>query len=126
MSYGVEQPVHPLNESTLFKWTGHIRNFCRGLYRIVNTTSAYTIAEQIFYIRVDATSGAVTITLPKAATYLGRRILVKKVDASANAVTVSRTGSDTIEGSNTVSLAAQWDSLYIIAGASGSWEIIAQ
>jgi hypothetical protein len=82
------------------------------------------VEPQIYYVRADATGGAFTVTLPAANLNIGRRMFIKKVDASGNAVTVSRSGSDTIEGSNTVSLAAQWDKLQIISGAENSWEVI--
>ena len=59
---------------------------------------------------VDATAGAVTVTLPIGRRYRGWRATVKKVDASLNAVTVNA-GTATIDGAGTVALAAQWQSL---------------
>jgi hypothetical protein len=86
--------------------------------------AAYTVPDNVFYVRADATAGAFAVTIPEAGSRLGRRLLIKKIDASGNAVTVTRSGSDTFEGSNTISLAAQWAKTYIIAAISGSWEKI--
>jgi uncharacterized membrane protein len=106
------------------RWRNKVRDFFRNFYRIKNVTAAYTVEDDYYYIRVDATAGAVTVTLPVASKKLGRSILIKKVDSSGNAVTVSRQGTDTIEGSNTVSLAAQWNKTLVVAGAALSWEKI--
>jgi len=67
-------------------------------------TGAYTVVETDIgkTILVDATGGAVTITLLAAATAGdGFALTVKKVDASANAVTVDGDASETIDGATT-------------------------
>jgi hypothetical protein len=76
----------------------------------------------VFYVRVDATAGAVTITLPSALDCGGRQILVCKVDSSGNAVTVQRRGSDAIESGTSVSLSAQWDKTLLISNDVDGWE----
>lgn len=125
MAYELENPQsHAGDEISLMNWLGKLSRFIRSFYTVMNVTAACTVRPNVFYYRADATNGAFTVSLPDAAVHLGKRVLIKKVDSSANAVTVSRTGSDTIEGSNTVSLSAQWDSLYVIAGAANSWEVI--
>lgn len=91
---------------------------------IANVSSAYTVPENVFFVRVDATSAPVTITLPSALDRGGRQIGVKKVDASANAVTVARSGSDTIDGATTQSLAAQYSRLIVISNDNLSWDLI--
>jgi hypothetical protein len=45
-----------------------------------------------FYLKVDATAGAVVVNLPAAASHPGRVLVIKKKDASANAVTPTRAG----------------------------------
>lgn len=82
---------------------------------VVSKTSAYTLTEANDICLVDATGGAVTITLPTAAGKPGRTYTVKKIDASANAVTVDGDGSETIDGAANVSLAAQWDSVRLFS-----------
>ncbi len=61
---------------------------------------------------VDATAGAVMITLPAASDSAHRVMSFKKVDASGNAVTIDA-GTDTIDGAGTQVLAAQYDGLTI-------------
>ena len=87
---------------------------------IVAKTANYTAVESDENIFVDATAGAVAITLP-AASIDGCCISVWKTDNSVNAVTVSRAGSDTIEGANTVSLALQYDAVDLIADGTATW-----
>lgn len=89
----------------------------------INITSAYTIPADIFAVRVNATGGAVTVTLPTAVENEGRKIFVKKTDASGNAVTVDGNGSETIDGAANVSLPAQYDAVFIYCNGV-SWDII--
>ena len=67
---------------------------------------------------VDATGGAVTLTLPLAAAIIGRVISVKKIDASGNAVTVDGSGSETIDGASTAVLTSQYDSVTVMTDGS--------
>ncbi len=75
-------------------------------------------------VTVDATAGPITITLPTitaaSPSILGARYDIKKTDASANAITVS--GAETIDGAATATLAAQYDSISISAGAT-EWHV---
>jgi hypothetical protein len=70
---------------------------------------------------VDATNGAVAMTLPTGATP-GTQISVEKVDSTANAVSI--TGSIR-GGTATLSLTYQYESLEFIADAAGSWRPVA-
>lgn len=75
-------------------------------------TAAYTVvaADHGRLILVDATAGAVTITLPAAATAGdGFRVGVKKTDATVNAVTVDGDAAETIDGAATRVLSGQHD-----------------
>jgi hypothetical protein len=90
---------------------------------IVTKTADYTATANDFTIRCDATSGAVTITLPAAASHTGRIYRVKKVDASANAVTIDGNSSETIDGSATVSSTTQYAS-WTIQSNGTNWDII--
>lgn len=64
---------------------------------------------------VDASGGAVTITLPDRAANVGKVYTIKRVSASNNVV-VSRAGSDTIDGATSKTLASQYAAITIIAG----------
>lgn len=72
----------------------------------VNISADYTakLSDRIVY--VDATAGAVGVTLYDALPAKDYKFTVKKIDASGNAVTVI---SDAVEFSTSVSLAAQGD-----------------
>jgi Pectate lyase superfamily protein len=67
-------------------------------------------------------AGGITITLPPA-TNKGQRLMIKKSDAGAGAVTISRAGADTIQGANTIALAAQWASRVLVADGVSTWEV---
>ena len=80
-----------------------------------------TVADEVFL--VDATAGAVTVTLPSVSRLAGKSYTIKKTDASANAVTIDGDGSETIDGAATQSLASQWDSVTVVSDGSG-WYIV--
>lgn len=67
-------------------------------------TSAYTIIGDDGTILVDASAGAVTITLPNSTTRRGREYTIRKVDSSTNAVTINRTSTNTIHNGSLTSL----------------------
>lgn len=74
-------------------------------------------------IYADATSAGITVTLPAAST-TDKKFLVKKIDSSGNTVTITRAGSDTIEGSNTVVLSAQYQWLVIQSDGTATWKVV--
>lgn len=86
-------------------------------------TGPYTMTSSDFAVLVNAGVKAITIKLPSAST-TGQLVHVKKIDASANKVTVERQGTDTIESSTSKTLAAEYDSLTLIAGGNGIWYIL--
>lgn len=95
-------------------------------YLLVSTNSTLTVSSQRQLIDVDATAGAITITLPSATTVgSGWAVQIRKSDASANLVTISRAGSDTINGATTLSLAVQHQSLILFSLGGTSWGVVA-
>jgi hypothetical protein len=94
----------------------------RQNWKLVSKTSAYTAASETV-ILVDASGGAVTITLPPAASSSGRRYVVKKIDSSANAVTLDGNGSETIDGATTLPLYCQYDFVGVVCDGS-NWLVI--
>ena len=84
-------------------------------------TASETLEADDYLVLVDATSGAVTASLPTALSKEGSQIIVKKIDVSANAVTVDADASETIDGSTTTSLAAQYDSVTVISDGTEWW-----
>mgnify|MGYP001175561262 FL=1 len=92
--------------------------------RIVTTAaSAYTLTRLDAIVLVDATTSAVTVNVPAAASYNERQWIVKKIDASANAVTLDATGANTIDGAGTLALASQWDSAHIVSNGT-AWFVL--
>ncbi len=75
---------------------------------IATKTGNYTATLDDDTILVDATSGAITITLPAASTATNKVLTVKKIDSSANTVTVAPNEAETIDGATTMVLSAPW------------------
>jgi len=73
-------------------------------------------------ILCDCTSNAITVNLPSA---IGNqaRLTIKKIDSGGNAVTVDGQGSQTIDGSETATLSAQYASVTIISD-NNNWFIV--
>lgn len=90
---------------------------------IVTETTNYTATTSDYTILVDATAGAVTITLPAASGLTGQVINIKKIDSSSNAVTISRAGTDTIDGGTTLSIATQYQAYTVQTNGSAWWVI---
>jgi len=85
---------------------------------IKTVTANYTATESDNTILVNASGGAVTVTLPSPSGIAGRWYSIKKIDSSVNAVTVS--GS--IEGASSYTLASQYK--YVRVQTDGSaWYI---
>lgn len=84
-------------------------------------TASFTVDQPGVYL-VDATAGAVTATLPDAATSAGWFVMVVKTDGGGNAVSVARAGSDTIQGSaSALSCASQYDKAAVFSVGSTDW-----
>lgn len=86
--------------------------------RSLTASAALLVSDHV--VLVDATAGAVTLTLPPAASLgPGFRYQLHKIDASANAVTVDANATETIDGATTKTIAAQWGSLALFVGPNG-------
>lgn len=85
--------------------------------KTTSTTNTLTAADyggnKNLFIRVDASAGAVTITLPASSTIAGFTTKIIKVDSSANAVTIKGNGSELINGANTRLLTDQYQSVIL-------------
>lgn len=108
-------------------WTIDNSSATEQLWTTVSKSANYTVVEsdRDKVILVDATSGAITISLLAAATAgNGFRLVVKKVDNSSNAVIVDGNGSETIDGATTSSMSTQYDSINLICNGSNWNEIL--
>jgi hypothetical protein len=75
-------------------------------------------------IKVDATSGNITISLLASATAgNGFMEAVKKIDSSSNTVTIAANGSEKIDGQSSITLSAQYNVIVIENDGTG-WNII--
>ena len=83
-------------------------------------TSNYTVLRSDSFIPVDASSGAVTITLLGADELKKKRLTIKKVDSSTNAVTISH-ASDTIDDGANAKLNQQYESICIMSDGTEFW-----
>lgn len=93
---------------------------------IVTKTANYTATANDGTIEGDATSGAITITLPATASSAGRIYVIKKIDSSGNAVTVDPNASETIDGATTVSLSSQYSAIIVQCNYAGTaWHKLA-
>jgi hypothetical protein len=71
---------------------------------------------------VDATGGAVTITLPAASSStIGRVYRVFKVDSSGNAVNIAPNGSNTLLAGSTTNTTAQANCLNVTGYSATAW-----
>jgi|SRR5438128_531586 len=96
-------PLPALNGANLTSLTG--TNVTHQVVTKVFADSPYTVLATDWTILVNATGGAVTVTLPTPTS--GRLLCVKKTDASANAVTLT----GTIDGVVNPTLIAQYNSV---------------
>lgn len=94
---------------------------------IVTKTTDYTATLDDQVIVCDASSGAVTITLPTAASALssgrGHVYCIFKKDSTSNDVIIDANGSETIDGELTFNLVAQYESIKVISDGT-EWLII--
>lgn len=121
----MDSPNPPYFEEKDFSkkaWFSSLYQWITRRTKVVNVTTTYSVAADVFWVRCDATGAAFTVTLPASLPWNGRQIGVKKMDASVNAVTVSRAGSDLIDGATTVSLASRYDKTLVIADGSTNWD----
>ena len=94
-------------------------------YREVTAATTATAADRV--IGVNTTSGAVTVTLPTAASVRSGFVLtIKDIGAATetNPITVARSGSDTIDGATSIILYAQYSAATLISNGSNAWRVI--
>ncbi len=90
---------------------------------VVSKTANYTATVNDYVILVDASGGAVTITLPAASTVSGRLYNIKKTDSSANAVILDGNAAETVDGSATISTTTQYQSFTVVCDGTQWWVI---
>lgn len=92
--------------------------------KVIQTkTTNYTALATDDVILCDATSGAITVTLPAASTMTRRELHIKKTDTSTNKVTVDGNGSETIDSLTTVVLHSK-DAFIRIVSDGSNWQLL--
>jgi hypothetical protein len=92
-----------------------------SLARVAVKTGAYTVTEADDVILANTAGSSFTITLFSA---LGavKPITIKKT-ATANTLTIATTSSQTIDGSTTVAITHQYESITVVSDGS-NWHVI--
>lgn len=102
----------------------NVKSFLASLVAVNNAASPYAVLGTDFYLPVDASGGAVAITLFAVSAANGavsRPIIVQKTDSSVNAVTINRAGADTIDGQTAIILQSQFATAFLTTQATGKW-----
>lgn len=89
--------------------------------KVKTVTADYTVQANDDVVKVDATAGTVTITLPDAADYSGKEFKIKKVDSTSNAVTI--TSVSAIDGSTTITLTGPQTAVEVMGDDDGEYII---
>ncbi len=90
---------------------------------ISTITSSQSLDETYHTLICDATSGAITLTLPAASGCSGRIYRIKKVDSSANSVIIDGNGAETIDGAANYTISVQYGATVIQSNGSVWWVI---
>ena len=93
----------------------------KATIRTINADYSMTWADEV--ILADASSAAITITLPDPSAYPNVPIKIKKIDSSTNAVTIAPHGTETIDGASSYDLTAQNECITLISDGT-NWYII--
>ena len=84
-------------------------------------SASFTVTQEGFYT-VDASSGAITVTLPPVDQANFALLWVKKIDSSGNFVTIQGDSGQTVED-GTVVLTKQYTSVTLISDGTQWWII---
>jgi hypothetical protein len=112
----------PSDATKLAGWLGlELANIQRAIRtpQTVSTAANYTATTAEDLVLVDATAGAITVTLPDPARAVNGTWTIKKVDASGNAVTVAAAVTTTFDAGATLSLPAQYDAATVRSTGTG-------
>lgn len=96
-----------------------------GLLSRITTTVDLTLTISHTFVKADASSGPLTITVPPASANGGRLYLIKKIDPTPNTVTIEGDGDDTIEGASNAVLTVEGECIGINADSvEDNWDIL--
>ena len=90
---------------------------------ISTKTANYTLTSSDNIINVNASGGAITITLPTAGEITGRIYTIGKIDSSANRVTIATISGQTIAGTTSRIISMQYRYITVISDGSNWYPI---
>jgi len=90
--------------------------------QVIAITSNYTVPSRNYSVFADATSGAITVTLPLAVKSKGHIIGTSKTDTTSNTVTIQRSGTDLIVGEVSHDLIVDGEVLNFISDGT-NWQL---
>ena len=111
-------PTHTLSVSGSSRFNGAV------IFKRAAKTNNYTVTNSDYYIGVDTTSNVVHLTLPSAATTrAGQTFVVKDEGGNAGSrkIAISGSGSDTIDGKNTVVLESGYAAISLYCNGSNKY-----
>jgi hypothetical protein len=88
-----------------------------------SVSANYSITTSDNVVKVDASSGAITVTLPSAVGINGQQFNIKAMDISGGNVTVATTSSQTIDGGTTATLTTQYENITVHSDGA-NWVIL--
>ena len=90
----------------------------------ITTNASVSTGQNNSVVLANATSGAITVTLPSAiAAGAAFIVTIKKTDSSGNAVTISPVLAQTIDGASSVALSSQWQ-VYQLVSDGANWQTV--
>lgn len=101
--------------------TSRFHAFGSSAFRLQTVTGNTTAGDQTF-INVDASGGAVTITLPTSVGISDRVYYIKKIDSSSNYVTIQTTGGQTLDGATSFQLKIGYEAIMVVSDGSNWWK----
>ena len=116
-------PVAPPNPEVGRVWLDTSTVGSGPTLSIETITSSDTLDSSNDVVLCDASGAAFTVTLPAAASNIGRRYYIKKIDSSANAVPIDANGAETIDGATTLVISLQYDCACIVCDGTEWWVI---
>jgi hypothetical protein len=94
-----------------------------GVLTVDTITADATLTASQTVILCDASTGAITVTLPAASANAGRRYFVKKIDSSVFTVTIDGNAFETVDGDLTGTLTLQYEAVLIVCDGS-NWHVL--
>lgn len=98
------------------------RNLYRSKFTEVTNTN-YTIESPDHTLLVTTGNTDRTVTLPLAADYKGRAIIIKKVDTGTGLIVVDGNGSETIDDSNTRNIVNAYSAVEVLSTGT-EWVVV--